>query len=148
MGFVPEDDSHCKVRSLPSVSSPSSSHLGFDGLTGQKRRNIQRSLNNRSLEELCPVKLFLQPSLWSACWDSVAFCYLAMLYITCRNAASSIPCTHKHPIPAASSGAVVVFRGFSKNRYCTSQRTDTFLIGNFKKVECDFTNSETGIEIR
>ena len=36
MGSVPEDDSHCKVRSLPSVSSPSNSHLGFDGLTSKK----------------------------------------------------------------------------------------------------------------
>lgn len=36
MGLVPDADSHCSVRSLPSVGSPSSSHLGLDGLTGEK----------------------------------------------------------------------------------------------------------------
>ncbi|VCX09512.1 unnamed protein product [Gulo gulo] len=46
MGFVPEADSHCRVTSLPSVSSPSNSHLGFDGLTG-KRKKLQRSPNTR-----------------------------------------------------------------------------------------------------
>lgn len=64
MGFVPEDDSHCKVRSLPSVSSPSSSHLGFDGLTGKERKFWIKDLQIvDSMGELCPVELFLQPSL-------------------------------------------------------------------------------------
>lgn len=46
MGLVPEADSHCSVRSLPSVGSPSNSHLGLDGLTGEKDLRMIRESPN------------------------------------------------------------------------------------------------------
>lgn len=145
MGFVPEDDSHCKVRSLPSVSSPSNSHLGFDGLTGKKKKKDPQTPD--SVEELHPVDLFFHPYGQLLSVDSIVLCYLAMLYTTLQNIPISIPCIHIHPIPAVSSGAVVIFRGCLRNSLITSQRRETFIIGNFRKVECDFTNTETGIEV-
>ena len=105
MGSVPEDDSHCKVRSLPSVSSPSNSHLGFDGLTGKKKKRSQRSPDTR---EQYPVDLFFL--IWSTfeCEFNSPLLPRHALHLTPQNIPTSIPCTHTHPIPAVSSGADVI----------------------------------------
>lgn len=148
MGFVPEADSHCRVTSLPSVSSPSNSHLGFDGLTGKKKK-LQRSPDTSFSGRAMPcwaVSLGIcYGQLLSG--ESVVFCHATMLYSTPRNTPTSIPCTHIYPVPAASSGAVVILRGCLRNSLVPSQRRHCYLIGNFREIECDFTNTETGIEI-
>lgn len=142
MGFVPEDDSHCRVRSLPSVSSPSSSHLGFDGLTGRKKERNPKILSYQiQWENLSPV-LFSSHSLCTPfAWGFNSLLYLVTLSTTPRNTATSIPCTHTHPGLAPSTSAVVIFTGSLRNSHITFQG-ETYVIGNCREVECDFTNTE------
>lgn len=89
MGSVPEDDSHCKVRSLPSVSSPSNSHLGFDGLTSKKKKEVK--------DPLTPVNNILLTCFSSygqlLSVDLIFLCYFSMLYI-------SLPKIYPLPSPA------------------------------------------------
>lgn len=40
MGAVPEEERHCRDRSFPSDSSPSSQHLGLEGFSVEYRTQV------------------------------------------------------------------------------------------------------------
>lgn len=90
MGSVPEDDSHCKVRSLPSVSSPSNSHLGFDGLTSKKQKIKKSKIPWHRWTTSCWLVFPPNGQLLSV--DLIVLCYLACF------TSHSPKYTHFHPL--------------------------------------------------